>query len=116
MNQIDFFLMKVFSDNLGRYINLQYDRIPEMDHPLASAWKQPKADKITLCGKWAIMHQATFNQLADYSNSRPSAVYVGKMWTSEFNGKWFLLWWDVSEKGAEFCKMRQREIVVLPDE
>jgi hypothetical protein len=56
-------------------------------------WKQPPRDRIVLDDEHAICSRADFEQLLDYSGSRPTGAYVGKMWRTLFRGEWFLHWY-----------------------
>jgi hypothetical protein len=97
--------------------------IPVMDHPLSRRWEQPSLDDILLDETHALMTQATFDALREYSCSQPTGVYPGKMW-KRHNGlydprcrpadrHWLLCWYDVSEKGPEYCSTKFRRIIVI---
>lgn len=58
--------------------------IPAMTHPLGKHWKQPEVDEITIDDTHALMSQRAFDKLLEYSASRPSGVYEGKMWKAVF--------------------------------
>lgn len=86
--------------------------IPDIDDPLGKYWKQPETKEIILNGGLAIMNRAAFEKLHDYSNSRPSALYIGKMWKERFGADWILRWCSTSYKGAEYIEINLRLIVV----
>jgi hypothetical protein len=93
-----------------------------MTHPLSRAWKQPSTDLILLDDTHALMSQATFEQLGEYSCSQPTGVYEGKMWVRHdglYDKRcrpedrcWLLCWYDVSEKGPEYCSTQHRRILI----
>lgn len=98
--------------------------IPPMTHPLASYWEQPPTSEILIDDEYALMTQKTFHALQDYSASRPSGVYEGKMWKrhdgaydQEFLSKggkpqWLLCWFGLSEIGPGFCSNHSRKILI----
>lgn len=98
------------------------DVIPAMDHPYAKHWTQPDRSRIVLNDTHAFMHPSALDELADYSCSQPSGVYPGKMWRSSdaYDRKrdvtkplqWWLCWFDVSEKGDDYCSTKRRKVVL----
>lgn len=90
--------------------------IPEMTDPLGKYWNQPSRELITIDDKYALMSNTTFASLHDYSCSFPSGVYPGKMWKQGrpyVNPvRWYLLWYDYSEQGPEYCSNKIREIII----
>jgi hypothetical protein len=66
--------------------------IPPMTDPKGRHWRQPPREDIRLDGIYARMSQETFEALADYSQSRPTALYAGKMWRQRNGGGWILRW------------------------
>lgn len=92
--------------------------IPPITDPLGQYWKQPPADAIVLDDTHALMEQAAFDALLDYSSSRPSGVYDGKMWKrrdsdaepDEFG--WRLVWYGPSSDPGK-CSINSRKIVML---
>lgn len=94
--------------------------IPEITHPYGKYWEQPARENILIDDKNALMNQADFDLLADYSCSQPSGVYEGKMWkcrrpyviTKGITPRWFLLWFGFSEK-PDCCSTYVREIIIL---
>ena len=99
--------------------------IPVMDHPLSKHWSQPNRNLIEIDDTHASMSQSTFESLKEYSCSDPSGVYPGKMWKRNNGvydpqflaggGKpyWCLCWYDVSEKGDDWCSTKLRRIVIV---
>jgi hypothetical protein len=92
------------------------NRIPAMTDPMGKHWRQPPHEEITIDDKNALMSQTAFEKLADYSYSQPTGCYPGKMWKSgrkiEGIEKWWLCWYDYSEKGPEWCSTLVREILI----
>lgn len=54
--------------------------IPPMTDPMGKHWDQPNRFDIEIDGTHAMMSQAVFEKLAEYSCSYPTGVYPGKMW------------------------------------
>jgi hypothetical protein len=91
----------------------EYIVIPKPTHEYAKAWKQPDSNNILIDAKYALMSKDSFDQLLDYSQSRPSAVYGGKMWKcSDDQITWYLKWW-VDSKDLQTCSNHVREIVIM---
>lgn len=91
------------------------NEIPEMTHPLSSAWRQPSRSEILLDNDetHAYMTQHTMNQLPTYSCSKPTGVYEGKMWKGQDpNDDWWLYWFGASEK-KNHCSNNIRLIVIV---
>ncbi len=86
--------------------------IPRMTDPLGRHWQQPDRDSIELDKTHALMSEATFGKLLDYSRSVPSGVYSGKMWKGQCRGVWFLCWFGgpSSEPGEVWT--HHREILI----
>lgn len=100
--------------------------IPPITDPLGSVWKQPAPDVILLDDTHAVMRSRTFNELHEYSASRPSGVYAGKMWRRHdglFDPKckpedrrWLLCWYGESRIGPGFVSNNHREILLSDGE
>lgn len=94
--------------------------IPRITDKLGSSWMQPNIDNILVDDESAVMDELSFAKLPNYSTTRPSGVYPGKMWKAdEFwdqpdTSKWWLLWYGESYKkdGKEFCTIHRRLIVI----
>lgn len=96
--------------------------IPDITDPLGRSWRQPSRSVIELDDTHALMTQATFEDLAEYSSSQPTGVYEGKMWKRHDglydrrcrpeDRRWLLCWYDVSEKGPDYCSTQFREILI----
>lgn len=99
--------------------------VPPMNHPLSSVWRQPSRFRIEVDNTHALMSQAVFNELLEYSSTQPSGVYPGKMWrrhdgiydtkflASGGKPEWLLCWYDVSEKGPDWCSTKTRKILIV---
>lgn len=86
--------------------------IPEMTDPLGKHWRQPKREEIALddVGQ-AAMSKETFDLLPEYSASRPSGVYEGKMWKARGGEHYWLLFWYGPSDKPEMCSINHRVIV-----
>ncbi len=99
--------------------------IPPITHELGRHWKQPPTSEILIDDTHALMTRKTFEKLAEYSASKPTGVYEGKMWRRhdgsfdrEFlarGGKpvWLLCWYGESEL-RDFVSNNSR-IILLSD-
>lgn len=84
--------------------------IPKITNSLGRWWVQPKLEDILMDDKYAQMSQITFNLLHEYSHSRPTGVYPGKMWRATDGRIWWLMWY-----GPEYydhCSVEHREIQI----
>lgn len=100
------------------------DVIPSMTDPLSQYWEQPPLSAIEIDDEFARMSTATFESLHEYSASKPSGAYEGKMWRRhdgsfdrEFlrkGGKpvWLLCWYGVSTIGPGYVSNNSRKIVL----
>jgi hypothetical protein len=74
--------------------------IPPMTDPLGRYWEQPNRSEIRVDECFAYMNYKTFKALANYSNSRPTGAYEGKMWRAHYlNDGWCLCWFGLSKPG-----------------
>lgn len=86
------------------------DDDPPTEYDWRRYWRQPPLDRILMDGTHALMNMATFEALQEYSASKPTGVFEGKMWRrhdgvfdQEFiasGGKpvWMLCWYGPSDK------------------
>lgn len=98
--------------------------IPLITDPLGRSWQQPARHLIEIDATHALMDQATFDGLAEYSASNPSGVYPGKMWKRHDGafdydflrkgGKpvWMLCWYGESKIGPGYCSNNYRTILL----
>jgi hypothetical protein len=86
------------------------ETIPPITDPLGVHWKQPERTKIEIDNTHALMNEATFEQLLEYSCSQPTAVYYGKMWKRLQNNIWYLCWFGKG-KNSDFCSNNYRIIL-----
>lgn len=90
-------------------------RIPPITDPMGRHWDQPNRDKITdITESHATMSRTAFLELAEYSCSIPSGVYLGKMWKSRFADGWYLRWYD-REDGDQMEIASRRINVTMTD-
>ncbi len=87
-------------------------KIPPMTDKRSKYWDQPKTNEIIIDADVALMPNAVFDLLADYSGSMPSGIYAGKMWKARYQQGWELRWYsDAAEQGH--FHMNRREIKVI---
>lgn len=87
--------------------------IPPMTDRLGQYWQQPSRNEIEVDSTHALMSQAVFDQLRDYSYSYPTGTYSGKMWKCG-RGKafvqWYLCWYgDIVD---DTIAIHRREILI----
>lgn len=99
------------------------NQIPLMTDPLGRYWKQPSPESILIDDCHAIMDQAAFDALGEYSSSMPSGVYDGKMWKRSDGvydvdflagggiPEWLLMWYGPSEV-PDKCSINSRKILL----
>lgn len=87
--------------------------IPEMIHKLGRYWDQPSRDLILVDDTHALMDETTFKKLANYSMSKPSGVYPGKMWKQKSGGKWYLRWFGADDGDPRGLITPAREISLI---
>lgn len=104
--------------------------IPPITDPLGKSWKQPDPASMMIDDTHALMSKRAFWELLNYSTSRPSGVYPGKMWRAHvpinpgvegLNGpyKWVLRWYGIVPGNDKVCSNNQRDILVdggIPDD
>jgi hypothetical protein len=86
--------------------------IPAITDPLGRHWQQPLRDRVLVDETHALLEKQDFEQLLDYSRSRPTGVYVGKMWRCFFREGWFLCWYGAGDKPGT-CRAHFRQLLVL---
>jgi len=105
--------------------------IPPMIDPLGKHWEQPKVSDITILNdKECEMSQKTLDALADYTASKPSGVYAGKMWKGKLmkdginlQGRIYLaqlkpeemeyyLYWFGYDVDPKCCSNNRRRIII----
>lgn len=93
--------------------------IPVMTDPMGRHWRQPPPERIEIDDKHALMTEATFKDLLEYSATIPSGVYPGKMWrrhdgafdmNSKRPPKWMLCWFGEVRDGK--CEIHFREVML----
>lgn len=82
--------------------------IPPITDPLGKYWRQPDRNRIEVDETHALMTEADFESLSEYSTSIPSGVYPGKMWRRQQVDGWYLVWFgecaDPSKCSINFRK------------
>ncbi len=97
--------------------------IPSITEPMGAHWRQPPLSAILIDDKHAVMTASSFGMLAEYSATRPSGVYPGKMWKRHdglFDAlcrpedrRWLLCWFGEVPGKPELCSNNHREILVV---
>lgn len=87
--------------------------IPPMTHELSAYWQQPSREAILVDDTHALMTQATFEQLAEYSCSLPTGVYEGKMWRGHYKDGDWLHWFDTTPGDPTSCRRHNRKILIV---
>jgi hypothetical protein len=104
--------------------SIERNVIPPMTHPYGAYWDQPPTSEIILDDTHALMTRRTFEQLPEYSASKPTGVYEGKMWRrhdgafdQEFRARggkpiWLLCWYGIDEN-PDFVSNNSRKIILV---
>jgi len=102
--------------------------IPPITDPMGKHWRQPDMTDVEFDDTHAILTQAQFDGLPEYSTTTPGGVYPGKCWKSQqwewvpvaggmrercWTDKWNLCWFGESELGPGYCSNKHREIIIL---
>lgn len=102
--------------------------IPPITDPMGSGWYQPDRWLIEIDKTHALMPRRVFDGLHEYSGTKPTGVYPGKMWKRHdgvfdrafiANGgkpEWLLCWYGESEIGPGYCSNHYRKIVLSDGE
>jgi hypothetical protein len=88
------------------------NEIPPMTDSFGVHWRQPSREQIVIDGLHALMDKATFDLLAEYSTSRPSGVYDGKMWRRHDDELGWLLVWYGPSPDPKKCSINNRVILL----
>jgi hypothetical protein len=98
--------------------------IPPIVDPLGGGWGQPERENILVDDTHAVMSEADFERLAEYSCSIPSGVYPGKMWRRH-NGAFdhrflsdggfpvWLLCWYAEDDEPDMCAIHNRIVLLV---
>lgn len=90
-----------------------------MTDPMGRHWTQPPRERIEVDATHALMTEAIFKALPEYSTTIPSGVYPGKMWrrhdgAHDFKRKtpsvWMLCWYGEERDGK--CEIHFREVLL----
>lgn len=85
--------------------------VPPITEPMGKYWKQPDPNGMAFDDQQVLMTQKDFDALLEYSSSKPSGVYPGKMWKCLSGGYWYLRWFGLSEDPT-MCSNHYREILI----
>jgi hypothetical protein len=96
--------------------------IPPITDPLGLHWDQPDTSNFLIDDTHVVMTLREFNQLAEYSTTNPSGVYVGKCWKAALfervedgrmrsTGEWVLRWFG-HDPDPKFCSNNHRRIII----
>jgi hypothetical protein len=93
---------------------MQIETIPPITDPLGRHWEQPDPSQISIDETHALMEMKDFDKLHDYSISRPTAIYVGKMWKTYWpkHDRWYLHFIGPNEK-PDTVTEHTRQIIVI---
>lgn len=87
--------------------------IPAMTDPLGRYWTQPGRNEIAVDDTHAVMSRRSFDLLSEYSRSKPTGVYPGKMWKAVTReGTPYLCWYGIVEGRDDLCSNNNRQILV----
>lgn len=87
--------------------------IPPITDPIGKmCWNQPHRRFIEMDDKSALMSEQTFRGLKDYTGSKPTGDYEGKMWKAKYGDRWFLFWYANCEN-PNYTNVHSREILIL---
>lgn len=103
---------KEFGQWLGELHPIEPNTIPPMTDPLGKHWEQPDRSEITLDDTHAIMNEAILKKLKDYTRSKPTGCYPGKMWRGKYGDSWWLFWFGY-HKDPNYCSNHRREILIV---
>lgn len=81
-----------------------------MTDPLGRHWQQPPRERVLVDDEHALVSKADFDLLLDYSGSRPTGAYDGKMWRARFRDDWWLMWY--ANVGDGFGEVKFRKLLV----
>jgi hypothetical protein len=82
--------------------NMKVCPVPEMLNPLGRYWEQPNPAKLEFDDESVMMTRSQFNGLHNYSASKPTGAYPGKMWkwsrrennrSDKVPDDWYLCWY-----------------------
>lgn len=95
------------------------NEIPPMTDPISVHWNQPPRERIAIDDTHALMSSADFKALLEYSTSRPSGVYDGKMWKrrepqADGRSLWVLMWYGPADD-PRLCSINRREILIADE-
>lgn len=96
--------------------------IPPITDPLGAHWQQPSPADILIDDTHAVMTEAVFKRLLEYSTTRPGGVYPGKMWRRHdgvYDRRpnapapvWLLCWFGIVPGNDKVCSNNYRKILI----
>lgn len=102
--------------------------IPAITHPKGRYWTQPSREAILVDDVHALMTEAVFERLPEYSATVPTGVYEGKMWRRHDGlyanierrqrnlpdgpQEWLLCWYGPSDQ-PDHCSINYRKILLV---
>ncbi|WP_213766774.1 hypothetical protein [Caballeronia sp. dw_19] len=87
--------------------------IPAMTDPLGRYWTPPSRNELAVDDTHAVMSRRSFDLLLEYSRSKPTGVYPGKMWKAIMrDGTPHLCWYGIVEGRDDLCSNNNRQILV----
>jgi hypothetical protein len=93
--------------------------IPPITDPLGRYWRQPDMTDVQMDATHALLTQAQFEGLSEYSATVPTGVYPGKAWRANIEGVWHLRWYGEHADPAQrdkLCTNNWREILLLKED
>lgn len=95
--------------------------IPPITDPMGKHWDQPPLSAIEIDDAHALMSDATFKALPEYSSTIPTGVYPGKMWRRHdglldqrckpSDRQWLLCWYGESDE-PDACSINSRKVLI----
>lgn len=106
---------------MKRSDGVSFHPIPAMTDPMGQNWSQPNRFDIEVDGTHALMSDAAFRRLPEYSGTIPTGVYPGKMWRRHDGvydprcpvekRRWLLCWYGEDNGGR--CAIEFREVLLV---
>jgi hypothetical protein len=87
--------------------------IPDMTDDLGRYWQQPNRTEVTIDETHAVMGQDAYDKLMEYSRSKPTGVYPGRMWKAiAQDGTAYLCWYGIVPGNPDVCSTNHRQILI----
>lgn len=88
--------------------------IPPITDPLGRHWHQPDRERILIDETHAVMFESDLRMLKEYSTSRPSGVYTGKMWKALDDNQWWLAWYGLPSSETTIWTHFRKILILKP--